>query len=46
MHMYVNNLAKVVTGQRNSRELNSRPFELQADALTITPPGYTCYVGT
>ena len=40
-HMCVNNLPKVVAWQRNGRELNSRPLESQANALTITPPGHT-----
>jgi len=39
--MCVNNLSKVVTWQRNGRELNSRPLESQANALTIAPPRYT-----
>jgi len=34
------NLPKVVTCQRHGRELNSRPLESQANALTITPPGH------
>jgi len=39
--MCVNNLPKVVTRQRNGRELNSRPLESQANALTIIQPGHT-----
>ena len=39
--MRVNNLPKVVTWQRHDRQLNSRPLESQANALTITPPGHT-----
>jgi len=38
----VNNLPKVVTWQRNGRELNSRPLESQSqrrNQLTITPRG-------
>ena len=42
--MCVNNLPKVVTWQRLDRELNSRPLESQANALTITPSGHT-FVG-
>jgi len=38
--MCVNNLPKVVTGERLGRELNSRPLESQANAITITPPGH------
>jgi len=38
--MCVNNLPKVVIGERNGRELNSRPLESQANALTITLPGH------
>jgi len=26
--------------ERNGRELNSRPLESQASALTLTPPGH------
>jgi len=36
--MCVNNLTKVVTWQRNGRELNLRPLKSQANALAITPP--------
>jgi len=36
-----NNLPKVVTWQRLGRELNSRPLESQANALSITPPGHS-----
>ena len=39
--MCVNNLPKVVAWQQNGRELNSRPLESQANALTITPPDHT-----
>jgi len=39
--MCVNNLPKVITWERNKRELNKRPLELQANALTITPSGHT-----
>jgi len=39
--MCVNNLPKVVIWQRLGRELNSRPVELQANALTISQPGHT-----
>jgi len=35
--MCANNLA---TWQRLDQGLNSRPLESQANALTITPPGY------
>jgi len=38
--MCVNNLLKVVIWQRLGRELNSRPLESQANALTIAPPGH------
>ena len=38
--MCVNNLPKVVIGEQNGRELNSRPLESQANALTITLPGH------
>jgi len=34
-HMCMNKLPKVVTWQRNGRELNSRPLEPQDNALTI-----------
>jgi len=39
-HMCVNNLPKVVTWPRKSRELNPRPVKSQANALVITPPGH------
>jgi len=46
--MCVSNLPKVVTWQRNGRELNSQPLEsqaIEANALTITPPGHTNTTG-